>query len=608
MSHVARQVRGNKRTISRRDRRAIALLLAATILPAVSTAFGAPAPITSVPSKALTTTSTPKLSLAVAKPDLAISSITTNASCQIVVTVVNKGPGSVPDSVWTTKTPASSGVYLTIGGTGQGSTPIWNFDPAKNLQPSGGSATYVSGYTVKGSLMVQATVDQTAQVAESNEGNNSATATLTCGALSFSPGTIKLPGATVGSRTLTPTVTPADTGTGAEFPALTPGATTPTPASGSLLGAALPPPPQNVPPVPPKESRAIEMAELVVVSANFADAQQLSTQAQALGLSVKRRSNLGGLGFVVTVFRVPKDVAVGNALLQLRQTMPNAWADANHRYQLMGDDNHTFGQRLIGWQPTTSCGAGFRVGLIDTPLDTNHPQFRGRSIHARSFLPGGVNPAPADHGTAVAALLIGRDTGLIPSAQLYTANIFRSHDNMTDTTAEWVVMALNWMAESQVAIINLSLGGPRNLLVEAAVQRLLERGIAVVAAAGNSGADAPPVFPAAQPGVVAVTAVDANLKLYKNASHGDYVTFAAPGVDIWTAAPGKDGIYVSGTSYAAPFVTASLVSSRTNAKTGWEAVVRQLESKARDLGSKGKDPTFGWGLVQTAGCPSKPRH
>jgi minor extracellular protease Epr len=374
-------------------------------------------------------------------------------------------------------------------------------------------------------------------------------------------------------------------------------------AGGALLSGDLPPPPKDVPAAPPKESSAIEPGELVIVSANMAEAQELANNAKSIGLSVKRRTNLAGLGFVVTVFRVPKDLAVGTALLSLRKVLPDAWADANHRYDLMGDDEKTYAQRLIGWNRIPSCGAGIKIGLVDTAIDTQHTQFQNRALHTRSFLPAGTAPAALDHGTATAGLLIGTDVGLISGAQLYAAGVFRMRDKQADTTAEWVVLALNWLAENNVGIINLSLGGPRNLLIEAAVQRLLQNGIAVVAAAGNSGADAPPVFPAAQPGVVAVTAVDADMKPYKKASRGDYISFAAPGVDVWTAAPTKDGVYVSGTSYAAPFVTAALAGARgAKGKTNWATLVKQMQTKARDLGDGGKDSIFGWGLVQTPGC------
>lgn len=381
------------------------------------------------------------------------------------------------------------------------------------------------------------------------------------------------------------------------------------PGGGSLLQSQLPPPPQNLPPPPPKEDKTIEPGEVIVVSSNMNEAQALATQAQALGFGLKSRRLLKGLGFVVTVLRAPGGTAAGNALASLRGAMPNVWADVNHRYELQGAETNGYGPRLLGWNGSPHCGGGMRIGLLDSTVDKNHPALRGRAITEQSFLAAGIRPAPPDHGTATAALLIANPqasglSGLVPDAHLYVANIFRDRGHReVDTTAEWIVLGLDWLASQRVSIINMSLGGPRNLLVEAAVQRMQERGVAVVAAAGNGGDKGPPVYPAAQPGVVAVTAVDAKLNIYKHATRGDYIAFSAPGVDVWTAAPGRDGVYVSGTSYAAPFVTAALAGARSaNPKAAWPALERQLERAARDLGAPGKDPVFGWGLAQAAGC------
>jgi len=378
---------------------------------------------------------------------------------------------------------------------------------------------------------------------------------------------------------------------------------------GSLLQSQFPPPPQNLPPPSPKEDKTMEPGEVVVVSGNMNEAQAFATQAQALGFGIKRRTVLKGLGFVTTVLRAPRDSTAGNALASLRGAMPNTWADVNHRYELQGAETNQYGRRLLGWSDAVHCGAGLRIGLLDSTVDKNHPALRGRAITEQSFLAAGIAPAPPDHGTAIASLLVANSTasglaGLVPDAHLYIATIFRDRGNKEiDTTAEWVVLALDWLATQRVILINMSLGGPRNLLVEAAVQRLQERGIEVVAAAGNGGEKGPSVYPAAQAGVIAVTAVDAKLNIYKNATHGDYVAFSAPGVDIWAAAPGKDGVYVSGTSYAVPYVTAALAGAHlANPQATWPALERQLQQTVRDLGASGKDPEFGWGLVQSAGC------
>lgn len=370
---------------------------------------------------------------------------------------------------------------------------------------------------------------------------------------------------------------------------------------GSLLNSALPPPPQDLP-SPPKGDRGIEPRELLVISTSLEEAQALARQARALGFGIKRRRNLRGLGFIVTVLRPPQDARLGEALEVLRGSSPGLWADANHRYRLLGEEAKRYPARLVGWRASPSCGRDLSLGMIDTVPELDHPALQGRRIITLSFLPAGVRPAPPDHGTAVAALLVGDGPGLLPQARLYLAGVFRQRGKRAvDTTAELIVAGLDWLVTQKVRVINLGLGGPRNLLVEAAVARVLDAGIAVTAAAGNGGPQAPPVYPAAQPGVVAVTAVDARLAPYGRANRGEYIDFAAPGVDVWTAAPGARRIYATGTSYAVPFVTAALAATARKAPGRvWSEVLAGLAAGSRDLGAPGKDPVFGWGLVQAS--------
>lgn len=378
-------------------------------------------------------------------------------------------------------------------------------------------------------------------------------------------------------------------------------------SGGTLIGSPLPPPPE-VPQAQAQsleEDATIEPAEVVVVSADMREARQVQQQAQNLGLSIKRRSVLGNLGLVVSVLRVPTGADVASALAQMRQAMPSAWVDANHRYRLQAGPN-VYGPKLVAW-PTVPrrCGLGVRLGMIDTPIALAHPAFGSAKISARSFLPSGVAPAPADHGTAIASLLVGGDGyGLMPGARLSAAAVFRRGGARgANTTAELVARGLDWLVGQKVDAVNLSFGGPRNQLLEAAILRVERSGVEVLAAAGNGGGDAPSVYPAAQPGVVAVTAVDAKLRPYARANRGDYIAFAAPGVDIWAAAPGGGGRYRSGTSFALPFATAIFAGAKeAHAGASPKTLASLLEARARDLGAPGRDAVFGWGLLQAAGC------
>jgi len=385
---------------------------------------------------------------------------------------------------------------------------------------------------------------------------------------------------------------------------------------GSLLGRGLPPPPVVLPSVTKKDPDIIEPGEVVIISADMKEAQTIAKQSAGMGFSIKRRRILKGLGLVISVLRLPEGKTVSKSLKALRGKFPQLWTDANHRYQLQSgkkDGVKRYGHKLIGWEPTSNrCGAGLRIGLVDTMMDTNHPALKGQRLATRSFLSHGVKPAPMNHGTAIAALLIGSPrqgslAGLLPSAKLYAAGIFRQRGKRNvDTTAELVVLALDWLIHQKVFIINLSLGGPRNLMIEAVVQRVQALGVTLTAAAGNSGKKAPPVYPAAHEGVVAVTAIDARLKPYRLANRGDYISFAAPGVDIWTAKPGGGGTYTSGTSFAVPFITATIGAARIKRHgISLPNLLRQIKNKARDLGKPGKDPVFGWGMIQPGRCANR---
>lgn len=201
-----------------------------------------------------------------------------------------------------------------------------------------------------------------------------------------------------------------------------------------------------------------------------------------------------------------------------------------------------------------------------------------------------------------------RTPGLLPGARLVAADAFHADAAGRDAADAFdIARALDRLAASQAKVVNLSFAGPANLVLERVVRAVLDRDVALVAAAGNSGPDADPLFPAAYEGVVAVTAVDRRMRAYRQAAAGDHVDFAAPGVRLWTAASVRGGRFRSGTSYAAPFVSASLVVLRAAdpSLTGPQAVER-LATRALDLGPTGRDSAFGWGLVQAPGTCADP--
>ncbi len=378
-------------------------------------------------------------------------------------------------------------------------------------------------------------------------------------------------------------------------------------SSGLLMNRQLPSKPPEISvasPVDASGNAVAEPDELLVISSNMDEARQLAQQLGGYGLSAKKRKALKNLGLVITTYRVPADVDLQQTAVNIRQAYPAMWADINHRYTLQSSSRTTqAAKNLINWKSADAqCGKGLRIGLIDTAINTEHPALKSQSIISHSVLTHGISRAKKSHGTAIATILIGSHnsetlSGLLPAAKLYSASVFRQRDKHNiDTTAEWIVSGIDWLLSQNVQVINMSVGGPRNLLVDVAIQRTIQSGVPVIAAAGNGGSTATAVYPAAQPGVIAVTAVDSDLELYSEANEGTYIDYAAPGVDIWAGNEKGTGKFVSGTSFSVPYVTAAIVSIIDNA--GPKEAYIQLQNKAKDLGDKGKDKQFGWGIVQ----------
>jgi subtilisin family serine protease len=147
----------------------------------------------------------------------------------------------------------------------------------------------------------------------------------------------------------------------------------------------------------------------------------------------------------------------------------------------------------------------------------------------------------------------------------------------------------------------MSLVGPRNLMLENVIRLLIARGHIVVAAVGNDGPAAPPLYPAAYSNVVGVTAVDAHEHVLPEAARGVQVDFAAPGSDMVAAGKQASFTLVRGTSFAAPIVAGLLARElRAPDAAGADLAIRSLALVAIDLGIRGPDRVYGAGLVGLA--------
>ena len=337
-----------------------------------------------------------------------------------------------------------------------------------------------------------------------------------------------------------------------------------------------------------------------------------------LGFRIRGGHGLPALKLRLYRLRPPRGMTGRQALVELRKADPAGYYDLNNVYRLAGasapaapaaaptcEGVRCYAQTMIGWN-AKGCGAPVRLGMLDTAVDARHAALAGRKVvtHRLARTP----PAGADHGTAVAALLVGAADsafpGLLPEAELFAADVFSiDSQGRAYTDAAELARGLDWLAARQPAAINISITGPDGGVLHTAIRRVTDLGIGVVAAAGNLGPRSPPQYPAAYSEVVAVTAVDRKSQVYVNANQGPYVALAAPGVDIWTAGIDGSGVFREGTSFAAPYATAALalLKGREPALAP-AAMLGRLRKLARDLGPPGADSIYGAGLLQAQAC------
>ncbi len=290
------------------------------------------------------------------------------------------------------------------------------------------------------------------------------------------------------------------------------------------------------------------------VLATSPTAQALAA-ASAAGFVVLRRTTLDELDLQAVVLAPPAGMSAPAALSRLRRLDPQGQYDLNQLYFRSGAA--PAGDAGGGPSGDRSGAGDARVGLIDTGLDAGLPVLAGVAVEQRGFAVGA--PTPAAHGLATASLIAGRlgaFHGAAPGAHLYVADIYGT--GPTGGSAEALVRALAWMAQIRAPVVNVSLVGPPNGLVAAAVRALIGRGAAIVAAVGNDGPAAPPAYPASYPQVIAVTAVDARDRVLPEAGRAAHIDYAAPGAQISAAAPGGGLAAVRGTSFAAPIVAGRL--------------------------------------------------
>jgi membrane-anchored mycosin MYCP len=267
-------------------------------------------------------------------------------------------------------------------------------------------------------------------------------------------------------------------------------------------------------------------------------------------------------------------------------------------------------QRLVG----LADGAGQLVGVVDSGVDARHPQLAGAVSAGYDGLdPGGDGQLDCvGHGTAVASIIAARPVsgvafqGLAPAARILPIRISEQQTIGGEATGRAATMrglaqSITYAVDHNVTVLNLSLVTSQDdEMVRQAVAYAVEHDVVVVAAAGNAhGQSDPTPYPAAYPGVIGVGAIGQDGSRFSQSQVGTYVDLVAPGDDVIAAMPGHGHARYSGTSFAAPFVTATaaLVRQRHPELTAAQVAARlTATADPPDPGNPGSpDPITGYG-------------
>ncbi|MFB8080992.1 type VII secretion-associated serine protease mycosin [Streptomyces sp. NPDC056013] len=316
--------------------------------------------------------------------------------------------------------------------------------------------------------------------------------------------------------------------------------------------------------------------------------------------------------------RTPAVVVLATAFAVLPATTTPAYADTIRARQWGLQALHT----TEAWQTTK--GEGITVAVLDTGVDDQHPDLEGSVLAGRDLIGFGASRgdrAWARHGTAMAGIIAGHGhgpdggdgvLGIAPDARILPVRVIlegtdTSRDKARKTRGTALAEGIRWAADHGADVINMSLGDDSKSAhpdagEDAAVQYALAKGVSVVASAGNGGEKGDHIsYPAAYPGVIAVTAVDRYGTHASFSTRRWYATVSAPGVDIAIADPDRRYYEGWGTSAAAAFASGAVALVRSAHPDLTPAQVKRLLiDTARSRPEGGRSDAKGYGTVDPA--------
>jgi hypothetical protein len=353
--------------------------------------------------------------------------------------------------------------------------------------------------------------------------------------------------------------------------------------------------------LPPRgETRFIPNEMLVHVGAG--EQQRALSLAARLGITSIGSQRLASLDSAIFHFRLADGGSL-NDIIRAFESEGIGIAQPNYVFALQNDavaehqrvpsdiPQYVVTKLRLTETHRVAVGTGVLVAVIDSPIDAAHPDLREAVINAQG--------RPGEHGTGMAGAIAahGRLLGVAPQARLLAIRAFPANAHRLASTRD-IISGIDRAISSGAKVINVSFAGPYDPALQIALKKAHDRGVVLITAAGNLGPTSPPLYPAADENVIAVTAVDQNDQLLPIANRGPHIALAAPGVDVLEATPRGRYAFDTGTSIAAAHVSgvAALILQR-DPEMDVAALEAILFSTARHLGQSGRNSDFGFGLV-----------